>query len=339
MIVVTGGTGFVGSHLLLELLKDNKSIRVIIRKEGNPEKVLSVWKYYAQDTDSLLKKIDWFRCDITDKMSLSEALQDADRVYHCAALVTLAGINKRDMYNANVLGTQNVVNICIQQNVKKLLFVSSIAAIGKSINGIALTEEDGWPVKSKSIYAQTKTLAELEVWRGIAEGLNAVIVNPSVIIGPGDWRQNSCRFFDLVNNGLKYYTKGINGFVDVHDVVRAMIRLMNEDVAGERFILNSENLSVKDLFEKIALALGTVAPSRHATPLILSLAWRAEFLRSLVTGKPARLTRQSTRSLHISKIYSSDKIEKLLNFTFTPIDAIIAQTANCYLREKRTTSF
>jgi nucleoside-diphosphate-sugar epimerase len=334
MIVVTGGTGLVGSYLLLELLKENKSIRVIIREDSNPKKVFSVWNHYIQNPDVLLKKIDWYRCDITDKALLSEALQGADRVYHCAAQVSIGGLKKRDMFEVNVLGTRNVVDICIQQNVKKLLHVSSIAAIGKAMNESILTETDGWPVKSKSIYAQTKTLAELEVWRGIAEGLNAVIINPSVILGPGDWQQSSSRLFDLVFKGLKYYTKGSTGFVDVHDVVKAMLRLMNGEIAGERFILNSENLTYEELFIKIANALGIKAPAKYASPFMTSLGWRAELIRSFLTGKSPEFTRQTALTSHKKNSFSSDKIKRQLDYNFIPVEQSIIEIANMYLNQK-----
>jgi dihydroflavonol-4-reductase len=335
MIVVTGGTGLVGAHLLLKLLKENNSIRVIIREESSPKKVLAVWKHYIQDPEELLGRIDWYRGDITDKASIFDALQDADQVYHCAAEVTVDGTNKRRMFIINVLGTQNLVNICLAQNVKKLLHVSSIAAIGKSLNGTTLIETDGWPVKSKSIYTQTKTLAELEVWRGIAEGLNAVIVNPSVIIGPGNWESSSSRFFDVIYKGLKYYTKGITGFVDVNDVTEAMVQLMNGEISGERFILNSENISIQDFFNKIALSLNVRSPSRYASPFKTSMAWKIEYLKSFFTGKSPKISKQSARTSHSSRFYSGEKIVKQLNFEYTPQEESILKTAKFYLDERK----
>jgi dihydroflavonol-4-reductase len=335
MIVVTGGTGLVGSHLLLELLKADNTVRVLIRKDSKPEKVFTVWKHYVPDPEKLLGKIEWYPCDITDKFALSEALIGADQVYHCAARVSLDGTNKRNMYEVNVLGTHNIVNICLELNVKKLVHVSSIAAIGKAMNGTILSEADGWPVKSKSIYSQTKTLGELEVWRGIAEGLNADIVNPSVIIGPGDWQQSSSRFFDVIFRGLKYYTKGTTGFVDVRDVTKAMILLMNSEISGERFILNSANMSIKDFFEKIALSLEVKAPARYASPLLTSLAWEIEYIKYLFSGLMPKITRQSARTSHTVRQYSGKKIIDQLNFVYTPIDESIANTARLYLQEKK----
>jgi len=333
MIVVTGGTGLVGAHLLLKLLKENNSIRAIVREESSPKKVLAIWKHYVQSPEGLLDKIDWYRCDITDKASLYDALHDAAQVYHCAAQVNLDGTDKRKMFEVNVLGTQNIVNICLAQNVNKLLHVSSIAAIGKSLNGKTLMETDGWPVKSKSIYTQTKTLAELEVWRGIAEGLNAVIINPSVIVGPGNWESSSSRFFDVIYKGLNYYTKGITGFVDVNDVTDAMVQLMNGEISGERFILNSENISIQDFFNKIAVSLGVTPPSRYASPFKTSLAWKAEFIKSILTGSTPKITKQSARTSHTSRFYSGDKIKNQLNFDYTPMDESIARTAKFYLQE------
>ncbi len=333
MIIVTGGTGLVGSHLLLELLKQDKPVRALIREKSTPSKVMTTWKHFLPNPEKMLGNIEWYPGDITDIVTLRDALKDVDHVYHCAAKVSLDGTKRRDMFEANVIGTRNIVNACIQNNVKKLVHVSSIAAVGKSVNENSVSEADGWPVKSKSIYTRTKTLSELEVWRGISEGLSAVIVNPSVIIGPGNWEESSSRFFDMVYKGLKYYTLGETGFVDVNDVVAIMIELMNSDISGERFILSSDNLSIKTFFEKIANALGVEVPSRHATPFLTSLAWKAEFIKYLLTSKQPKMTRHSARTSHTSKHYSSDKIQKQLSFKFTSIDETIARTAKFYLED------
>lgn len=334
MILITGGTGLLGSHVLLRLLQDGQKVRAIVREGGKPEKALEVWKYYIPDAAAMLKKAEWFSTDISNKAKLTEAFEGIEQIYHCAALVSFDPRKKAEMVNVNVTGTRNIVDLSLENNIKKLVHVSSVAAIGNNSHHGEITEKDKWPVKPKSIYSKTKTDAELEVWRGIYEGLNAVIVNPSVILGPGLWQQSSARFFDVLYKGLKYYTSGATGFVDVVDVADAMIRLMNADVTGERYILNGANLSYQTLFEKIAKALKVNPPHRLASPAMITLAWRFEWLKSYLTGKSPLITRDSTASAQKQKTYSAKKIIEKTGLSFHNINDTIARIAEMYMNEK-----
>ncbi len=333
MILVTGGTGFLGGHLLMELIKTGVPVRALISEKRHPEKVLSVWKHYMKDGHSLMEKVEWFGADVSDKVSLSPAFEGVEKVYHCAAIVSFNPGMRRKMYEVNVTGTKHVVDLCLERKVKKLVHVSSISAIRSTINGEPATENDGWPIKSSSWYSKTKTMAEMEVWRGIVEGLDAVLVNPSVILGPGRWNTGSPRFFGVSYKGLKFYTHGITGYVDVRDVTAIMMKLMNSDITGERFILNAANLSFGEIFRKITHALGVKVPSIYATRFLTAIGWRAEFLKYLITGIPPVITKQSARTAHIQQSYSSKKIEKTLNYSFKPIDDTIREVAGMFLKE------
>ncbi len=333
MILVTGGTGFLGGHLLLELLKSDVPIRALISEKGDPTKVLSVWKHYMKDSRSMLDKVEWYAADISNKASLEPAFEGVNRVYHCAAIVSFNPGMKERMHEVNVLGTKNVVNLCMEKNVKKLIHVSSIAAVRSSINGEPAKETDGWPLKARSWYSKTKTMAEMEVWRGNVEGLNTVLVNPSVILGPGKWNTGSPRFFGVCYKGLRHFTRGITGFVDVRDVVQIITKLMGSDICGERFILNAANLSFEELFTKIANALNVKAPSVYAPPYLTGFAWRAEFVKHMLTGIPPVVTKQSARSAHLRQVYSSKKVEEMLDYSFRPIDETIKEVAGMFLKE------
>ncbi len=329
MILVTGGSGFLGGHLLLELLKSEAPVRALISEHGDPAKVLSVWKHYVKDSPSLLNKINWHAADISDKASLAPAFEGVDKVYHCAAVVSFNPGMRKKMYKVNVEGTKHVVDLCLGKSIKKMVHVSSIAAVRSTINGVPATEDDGWP-NARSWYSRTKTHAEMEVWRGVAEGLNAVVVNPSVILGPGNWNTGSPRIFGVCHKGLRFFTRGSTGFVDVRDVVKIMVALMDGDIAGKRFILNASNLSFEKLFRKIANALDIKAPGLYATPFITEVAWRMEFLKSLFTGIPPRITKQSARTAHLKDSYSSKKLEDMLGCTFASIDDTIREVAEMY---------
>jgi dihydroflavonol-4-reductase len=332
MILITGGTGLLGTHLLPELINSGEKVRVLIREPHKSKKVLSVWKYYYKNAESLFDKIDWFKGDVTNKADVYDALEKVEKVYHCAACVSFDKAKKLEMFEVNVLGTRNVVDICIERNIKKLLHVSSIAAIGSEADQEFLTEENNWPTSKKSVYSLTKTLAEQEVWRGMVEGLNAVIVNPSIIIGAGYPGQNSFQFFERVNKGLKYYTNGVTGFVDVRDVVKAMVLLMDSEINNERFILNGANLSYMDLFVKISSTLGVAPPHKYATKLLTSIAWKAEFILSILAGRNPKITSQTANSAHKIQKYSSLKLTDQTGFSFREIDDTIKDIGQFYLQ-------
>ncbi len=334
MIVVTGGTGLLGGHLLLELIRKDQPVRALIRKGGNPQKVLSIWKHYEANPESLLSKVEWVPIDLTNKPEISGILKDTDELYHCAGKISFNPRDKKELYSINVEATSNIVNACLESGNIRLLHVSSIAAIGKSDQDLC-TEDNGWPSKSGSLYSRTKTLGEFEVWRGISEGLDAIIVNPSVILAPGNWKESSARIFNSIYKGLNYYTLGETGFVDVLDVVKIMTSLMNTELSGERFILNAENVSYKSLFERIALALHVTPPKFYASQRKTSLAWRIEALKQFFTGIEPRLTKHSSKTAHSLQRYSSMKIKQLNDFQFSPMDATIRRIAKSYLADIR----
>jgi dihydroflavonol-4-reductase len=329
MILVTGGTGLLGSHLVPELLKSDK-VRVLIREGSDSKKILKIWKYYYPNAEELFNQVDWFKGDLLNKASIDEAMAGIDRVYHCAALVSFDPSKKSEMYQSNVLGTRYIVDSCLQGQVKKLVHVSSIAAIGPGEEDELLTEENRWLVNPKPAYTLTKTLAEQEVWRGIVEGLNAVIVNPSLILGAGLPGQSSTQVFETVQKGIKFYTRGVTGFADVKDVVKVMILLMESEISGERFIINGTNASFQELFTKIADELAVKAPTWYASSFMTSLAWKVLWVCSKLSGRPPMITKDSTRSAHKIQQYSSGKLIKLTGFEFTAFDESIRSICRFY---------
>lgn len=334
MILVTGGTGLVGSHLLYKLLKTNNKIRAIYRREHKLALVKKVFSYYSADYESLFEQIEWVEADITDIPALQRAFQDIDYVYHCAAFVSFEPDKYHVLRKINIEGTANVVNLCLSHQVKKLCYVSSIAAIGHQQNPQQLiTEDTHWNQDAdNSVYAITKYGAEIEVWRGTQEGIDAVIINPGIIIGPGFWNSGgSSSLIKKIYKGMPYYTHGVTAYVDVDDVVRAMVLLMQSPIKNERFIVISENLSFKEFQQQTALALGVKPASKEATPLILGLGWRLDWLNRLLTGKRRRLSRQMTRSARSITKYDASKIKNALDFKFKPMQVSIEDTCQLFL--------
>ena len=316
MILVTGATGLVGSHLLVQLLQENEEVKALFRSEKQIEKVKNVFAFHNQT--ALFYKINWVKGDITDIPSLEIAFENVTNVYHCAALISFDPSDEDELRKINIEGTANVVNCCIDFGIKKLCHVSSIAALGNpKEHENTITEETEWnPEELHSDYAITKYGAEMEVFRGHQEGLEVVIVNPGVIFGYGFPKKGSDVIIQSVKKGLSFYTKGNIGIVSVEDVTNCMVQLMKSSVNGERYTLVGENISTKALLDFIAEELKLKKPSIEATKLMTSIAWRMDWLLSKILNRKRKLTRSTTNSSHATTTFDTSKIEKELNFTF-----------------------
>lgn len=335
MILVTGGTGLVGSHLLYYLSQKNDQIKATYRSMQKLEAVKHVFSYYSDQPQKYYSKIEWIPCALNDIPKLTEAFEDVTHVYHCAAIVTFDPNRYLELRKVNITGTANIVNLCIANGIDKLCYVSSIAAIGKSDNGDTITENEPWNSDADhSIYAITKYGAELEVWRASQEGVDAVIVNPGVILGPGFWRSSSGSLIRRIYKGLKYYTTGTSGYVDILDVVNCMIALMESDIKNERYILVSENWSFEKFAKKVAAELGVDPPKKKATKFRLELAWRLDWLNYFFKRKYRRLPKQLARTLLKERHYSNKKIKSDLNFEFKSVDTSIEETCRVFLRDQ-----
>jgi dihydroflavonol-4-reductase len=337
MILVTGGTGLVGSHLLYDLCRSGKKVRVLKREKSNISNVKKVFSYYSSEPEILLKNIEWVDADLLDVYSIIEKMEGVTEVYHCAAMVSFEAAHQSEMLRTNIEGTANMVNAALEKGVKKFCHVSSIASLGRAENGALTHEETFWKSSpDNSIYSISKYGAEREVWRASEEGLNVIIVNPSLIVGPGNWMQSSSNMFSKAYKGIKFYSSGINGFVDVRDVSDLMIRLMDKNLFNERFLINSENASFKLFFDLIHSGLNRPLPSIKAGKLLSGFAWRAEMMRSKLTGAPPLITKETARSAHRISRFSNEKIKKHFpEFSFIPLDKSIADTCALFLKDRK----
>jgi nucleoside-diphosphate-sugar epimerase len=335
MIVVLGGTGLVGAHLIYELTVNGNMVKAMYRSKESIDNAYRIFSFYYDDVEKLSRHIEWVQGDIENLTVLEEILEGASTVYHCAAQVSFGSSGKRRMLENNINGTANVVNACLNKGIKRLCYMSSVAAIGHAGNDELIDEDMIWtPSKDRSTYSVSKFHAEMEVWRGIEEGLSAVIVNPSIIVGPGIWGKSSTAMFDAVYKGMKFYTPGSSGFVDVRDVVNIMIMLANSDIKGERYILNAENLSYKDFFSLEAQSLDKKPPSIEVSRWMAEFGWRAIWILSKITGRTPQITRETVDSGFSSHAYSNKKITEALRFKFTTIAHAVKDTAEIYLEEK-----
>ena len=334
MILITGATGLVGSFLTLELLRTGQDVRILKRPSSDPAMIWKVLRLYTEDPEELFSRIEWVEGDILDVFSLEDAMEGVEEVYHCAALVSFLPEDRKRLQYINTEGTANVVNAALARKVRKLCHVSSIAALGRpEDNDDIIRETLVWKAsRHNSAYAVSKYGAEREVWRATAEGLDAVIVNPGIVLGVAGNNMGSSRIFNTVFEGLKFYPPGRNGFVDVRDVARAMVMIMQSDIRNERFILTSENLYYYDLFRMMADAMGKPAPAVRVGAVLSGLAWRLEKIRSMITGVKPLITPETAHTAVQHYTYSNEKIIETLGFEFTPIEETIHHFSGVFLK-------
>ncbi|NAS12711.1 NAD-dependent epimerase/dehydratase family protein [Poritiphilus flavus] len=333
MILVTGGTGLVGTHLILHLLHTNERLRAIRRKSSDLERVKRIFSYYSSNPEELFQKIEWVEAELNDIPSLESAFKGITQVYHCAALISFDPADFQELQKVNQAGTTNIVNLSVSNEVKKLCYVSSIATIGKSLNGVMATEETEWIGEDVNVYALSKHLAELEVWRAAQEGVPVVIVNPGVILGPGFWDSGSGVLFKMGAKGPSFYPPGGTGFVTVTDVVRIMVHLMDSKVTNERFIAVDKNLKYQEILSKIAREFGKRSPKRVLKFWQLEILWRIDYMWSKLSGSGRKLTKKGVQSLRSRQFYDNSKVVKALNFDFELMEGNIYYTCNRYKEE------
>jgi nucleoside-diphosphate-sugar epimerase len=322
MILVTGGAGLLGKELITQLLLQGKKVRAVYNKTPIPD-FHSVNLQHQQ-------------CNILDVEGLEVAMKGIEQVYHCAAIVTFNPKKKQEMFKINIEGTANVVNAALEAGVKKMVHVSSVAALGRIRENEIINETMNWTEEtSNSAYGQSKYLAELEVWRGIAEGLDAVIVNPTIILGVGNWNEGSTKIFQSAYNEFPWYAEGTTGFVDVKDVAKAMVLLMESNINAERFIISAENRSYKEVFNLMAKAFDKKQPNKKVTPLIAKMVWRVEAIKNFFTGKEPLVTKETSRTALAKVQFDNSKLKKWISqFNYQPLEETIKQTCFELLKKK-----
>lgn len=330
MILVTGSTGLVGTHLLVALTQEHDVIRAIYRSKNTLQRVEEVFSFYFDDIQPYYSKIEWVQADITDTTTLDKVFEGITHVYHAAALVSFNPKDYKLMRKINIEGTANIVNFSIDAKVKKLCYVSSIAAVAKNAKQELITEDGDWTVEANNYgYAITKYGAEMEVWRGTQEGLDAVIVNPGIILGSGCWNTSSGKIFTNIKKGLRFYTEGVTGYIGVKDVVKSMVQLMESTIKNERYILVSENKSLKSILFQIADAMGKKRPTIKVSKTMSEIAWRLLSIVKLVGVQPT-LTKQTAKSIHNQYYFSSKKIKEAIGIHLQPIDSVIQEVCKNY---------
>lgn len=328
-VFITGATGFIGSHLARRFLASGYTVEALKRPESS----------YGLLSD-IATQVTWHEGDVTDIPSLEAAIKPGCDVVHAAAIVSFVSKDRPQMEKINVEGTANMVNVCLKAGVRKLGYISSVAALGRPVikkgQGGQLqvvAEDQKWEDSpNNSYYAQTKYRAELEVWRGEAEGLNVVMVNPSIVLGAGDWSRSSSQLFKYVNDEKRFYPAGLVNYVDVQDVADVLYQLMVSHVSSERFILNAGTIPYKALLEKIAVVLKKRPPTTHISPTLAEIGWRLEAIRSFLTGKPPLITRETARSASALYQFNGSKINHVIDFQYKPLSETLELAVSAFRR-------
>lgn len=329
MILVTGGTGLVGAHLLYKLCEENSQVVALYRNVKTQETTKEIFDLYGASNN--FNKIIWRQADITDIPALTIAFKDITHVYHAAAMVSFSPKDSEKLRKVNIEGTANIVNFCITNNIKKLCYVSSIATLSKKPGFSVMDEDSEWnPEGDHSDYSLSKFGGEMEVWRGSQEDLEVVIVNPGVIFGFGAWNVNTGKLFHKIKKGFLFYTTGVTGVVDVNDVTNAMITLMDSNIKNQRFVLVNNNYSFKDLFTLIANKLGVKPPKYKITKGITEVVWRINSFFSIISfgNLQIGLNKYSAKAAQKKRFYDGTKIKKSVDFTYTPFDITIEKIAS-----------
>ncbi len=318
-ILITGASGLVGTHLIKAISKNDIDI---------------IAGFHTKKNTELISNVSWKHCDILDVVELGELMQGVDTVYHCAASVSFLPDEKRKLFNTNAIGTANVVNACLEKGVKKLIHVSSVAALGRIREGQQINETMHWTAEtSNSLYGQSKFLAEQEIWRGMAEGLDIVVVNPVIILGESDWNTGSSAIFKSIYNEFPWYTDGVTGFVDVEDVVKALIAIDEAEIVGERFILSAGNFSYLELFTMIANAFNKKIPYKKVSPLLAGIIWRWENIKYKLTHIKPLLTRETARTAQAKSYFDNSKLLKAIPaFSYTPLEDSVKRICAAYMK-------
>jgi dihydroflavonol-4-reductase len=314
MVLITGGAGLLGTELIAQLLAQGKQVRAIYNKTALRE--------FSSG------KLEQIQCNILDVMGLEEAMKGIEQVYHCAAVVSFNPRRRDEMFKVNIEGTANVVNAALDAGVKKMVHASSVAALGRIREHEPINESMNWSEEtSNSRYGQSKYFAEMQVWRGIGEGLDAVMVNPVLIMGAGNWNDSSSKIFKSVYEEIPWYTDGSSGFVDVRDVANAMIQLMESNVTAERFIISAENRNFRDVFNLIAKAFGKKPPHKKVTPLMAKIIWRWEAIKNFFTGNDPLITKETAATAMAKVNFDNSKLKKYLpGFTYRKIEDSVIDT-------------
>jgi len=321
----------IGAHIAFALTAQGHNVRALRRSQSSIADTERLFRFYSKEAETLLSRIEWVEGDVLDIPSLEDAMQGITQVYHSAAMVSFDPKERDMMIKVNGEGTANMINVAMFSGVRKFCHISSVAALGRTMDLKNIGEDTWWKNDpANSWYAISKYTAEREVWRATEEGMNVVIVNPSVVIGPGNPARSSNAIFALAKKGFSWYTTGSGGFVDARDVADACVKLMDSAIVNERFVLNAENLFYRDFADKVLKRFGHKATLRAVGAFMAGILWRTEKLMTFFTGKTPRITKESAAAAREASSYTGQKITKAIDFQYRTIESTLDEVCPFY---------
>jgi nucleoside-diphosphate-sugar epimerase len=326
---LTGGTGLLGTYFLIQALEQGHGVTAIYRNEKSIELSKKIFALQGSQIVEKFSKINWVQANLLNPLELDELILPHHTVVHCAGMVSFLPSDEQEMYKSNFVGTQNLVNVCIEKGVKKFIHISSVSTLCKEEE---IRDETSFqrPAKEAGFYGKSKYLAEMEVWRGMQEGLNACVLSPSIILGAHDWNKGSSKMFGVAHQGLLFYTLGKTGFIDVNDVAKAILIVAETQTKQKRYCLNAENIYYKDFFENLHLAFGKPMPKYKAGKFLTSLYWRLQWLKSKITNSAPLVTKESASTAHSIRLFKGDRFAEEFSFSYTPINKSVASIVKKY---------
>lgn len=337
MIFVTGATGILGRVIVLELLKKGEKVRAAKRPSSNISEVKHSYQFYTENPEAFFRQIEWVDVDFDDIHAVEAALKDVTEVYHCAAKVSFHPKDEKEMNHTNIKGTENLLFACEGSGVQKFMHVSSIAVLDSFNDQGELDEDSDFnPKIEHSAYAISKHLSEMEVWRASAEGLNTIIINPGMIIGTGNWGKSSGDIFPTFEKNAFTFSGGSN-YVDVRDVAKTAIDLMERNKFGERFILISENKKYTEIGNQIRRKLGLKDASILSNGILNTGRW-LNVLFGWLIPQLKMATKTNIEAVTSSSFISNKKVKEVLNFEFIPVQESVEFHLNNYINDKKLTN-
>ena len=330
---LTGGTGLLGTYFLIKAIDQGHSVSAIYRNEKSIELSKKIFALQGAQILEKFSQVKWIKVDLNNPLEIDEVILPQQIVVHCAGMVSFLPKDEKVMYECNFIATQNLVNVCIEKGVKKFIHISSVSTLCKEDT---IKDETSFmrPPKEAGFYGKSKYMAEMEVWRGMQEGLNAVVLSPSIILGVHNWEKGSSKMFDVASKGLLFFTDGKTGFIDVYDVVNAIFIVAEKDTQQKRYCLNAENIFYRDFFERLHRLFGKPIPKYRAGKFLTAIYWRFEWLKSKLTNTDPLITKESANTAHSIRIFSGERFAKEFNYQYIPIDQTIKNSAEKYRRLK-----
>ncbi|MEQ9439938.1 MAG: NAD-dependent epimerase/dehydratase family protein [Cyclobacteriaceae bacterium] len=313
MYLVTGATGLIGSYICRTLLANGYTLRAIKRETSDMRLV-----------EDIQHRIEWVEGDVLDVASLEKYMEGVEGVVHSAAFISYDSRDEGLMQKINVEGTANMVNAGLAQKVKYFLHISSVAAVGKNRLQDLIDETHNInQADGLTGYARSKWLSEMEVWRGISEGLPAAILNPSLVLGPGELDRSSTQIFKYIQEQRRFYTSGVVNYVDVRDVAEVAKKIMEQQLTGERYIVSAGSVTYKTLFDTIAKALDKRAPSIKVGVPLIKWASALDRARTLLTGQKPLVSDELAQVARNTHTYTSQKVKDAVEIRFRLLEETV----------------